>query len=79
MRVIGFASPGRWSDDTGNQSSNLHVIELDNDGLIARYLYCSADDFDGAYRKMEEWVLRRGGRGFAEHGRTQSAFVRNNE
>ncbi|TXI42877.1 MAG: hypothetical protein E6Q57_14015, partial [Mycobacterium sp.] len=65
----------RWSDEAGNESSNLHVIELGNDGLIARMLYCADDDFDGAYQQMEAWYYAGEGRPYAEHGRTQSAFV----
>lgn len=65
----------RWSDDAGNESSNLHVIELGDDGLIARYLYCADDDFEGAYREMESWYYAGEGAAYADSGRIQSAFV----
>lgn len=65
----------RWSDDTGNESSNLHMIELGEDGLIARYLYCDDRDFEDAYREMEAWYYAGEGAAYAESGRTQSAFV----
>ncbi len=65
----------RWSDDTGNESSNLHMIELGEDGLIARYLYCDGHDFEDAYREMEAWYYAGEGAAYAENGRTQSAFV----
>ncbi len=65
----------RWSDETGNESSNLHVIELGDDGLIVRYLYFADDDFAGAYRAMEAWYYAGEGAAYANPGHTQSAFV----
>jgi len=65
----------RWSDDTGNESSHLHLIELGADGLIARYLYFDEDDFRTAYRELEARYYAGEGAPYANHGNTQSAFV----
>ena len=43
----------RWSDDAGNQTSHLHVVELDDDGLAARDIRFDEDDFEGAYQSSK--------------------------
>ncbi len=66
----------RWSDETGNESSNLHVIAVDDDGLIARYLYFDADDFESAYQEMEAWYYAGEGAATAENGRAASQLAK---
>ena len=65
----------RWSDDTGNQATHLHVVELGDDGLIASLLYFDEDDFRAAYRELEARYYAGEGAAYANHGHTQSAFV----
>lgn len=43
----------RWSDDAGNETTYLHVIELGSDGLISYDGRFDGDDFEGAYRELE--------------------------
>ena len=59
---------GRWSDDAGNESANLHVIELGDDGRIAYQGVFDEDDFEGAYRELERRYSAGEGAAFAESG-----------
>ncbi|MFI5506966.1 ATP-binding protein [Mycobacterium sp. NPDC051804] len=47
----------RWArqrDDAGNETSGLMVIEVDQDGMVVYQSRFDEDDFDGAYRELEE-------------------------
>jgi ketosteroid isomerase-like protein len=48
----------RWSDDCGNETGHLHLIELGDDGLITHEVRFDDDDFEGAYRELERKGLR---------------------
>ena len=43
----------RWSDESGNEATNLHLTELGEDGLITRPDVLRGDDFWSAYRELE--------------------------
>lgn len=65
----------RWSDDVGNEATDLHVTELGEDGLISSLLYFDGDDFSSAYRELDARYYASEGSAYAHQGRTQSAFV----
>ncbi|OYN82102.1 AAA family ATPase [Mycolicibacterium sphagni] len=44
----------RWTDGSGNETAHLHLLELDEGGLIGWEARFGPDDFEGAYREMEE-------------------------
>jgi hypothetical protein len=56
----------RWSDDSGNETTHLHLLELDDDGRIGYYGRFDEDDFDGAYRELEHRYSAGEGAAFAE-------------
>ena len=58
----------RWSDDSGNETIQLHVWELGDDGLIAYDGRFDEDDFEGAYRELERRYFAGEGAEFAEAG-----------
>ena len=64
----------RWSDNAGNASSNLHVIELGDDDSSSRYLYFDDDDFWSAYREWKRYYSGEGAQ-FAECGLASAEWV----
>ncbi|OBG34540.1 adenylate cyclase [Mycobacterium alsense] len=58
----------RWSDDAGNESTHLHVVEIGDDGLICYDGRFDEDDFEGAYRELERRYYAGEGAAFAEPG-----------
>jgi class 3 adenylate cyclase len=65
----------RWSDDTGNEATNLHLAELGEDGLVARLLYFDEADFWVAYREMEVRYYAGEGAAYAENGLASAEWV----
>ena len=59
----------RWQDDTGNEAVHLNVIELGEDGLISYEGRFDEDDFDKAYRELENRYYAGEGAAFADNGR----------
>jgi ketosteroid isomerase-like protein len=43
----------RWSDDAGNESVYLHVLEVGDDGRLSYSGRFDDDDFESAYRELE--------------------------
>ncbi|MGA5465264.1 nuclear transport factor 2 family protein [Mycobacterium sp. NPDC050041] len=58
----------RWSDDAGNESVQLHVVEIDRDGLIASESRFDEQDFDAACRELEHRYYGGEGAPFALNG-----------
>lgn len=58
----------RWSDETGNETTNLHLVELGGNGLIAHLVYFDGADFWSAYREMETRYYAGEGAAFAANG-----------
>ena len=56
----------RWSDDAGNETTHLHVQEVDDDGLLVYEGRFDEDDFEGAYRELEHRYYAGEGAAFAE-------------
>ncbi|MDQ1447044.1 MAG: hypothetical protein QOC79_15, partial [Actinomycetota bacterium] len=65
----------RWSDDSGNETTYLHVIELDDDGRIGYDGRFDEDDFEGAYRELDRRYYAGEGAAFAEGGSTLTDLV----
>ncbi len=65
----------RWSDDSGNETDYLHVFELDDDGRIAYAGRFDEDDFEGAYRELEQRYYAGEGAEFAEQGAFGTEWV----
>ncbi|OBF37677.1 hypothetical protein A5724_10910 [Mycobacterium sp. ACS1612] len=65
----------RWSDDTGNQTSYLHVREVDSDGHVSYDGRFDEDDFESAYRELERRYYAGEGAAFAEAGATSAEYV----
>ena len=63
-------SGSRWSDDAGNETTYLHVIEVGDDGLIRYDGRFDGDDFEGAYRELERRYYAGEGAAYAESGAT---------
>ncbi|MEY2433790.1 MAG: hypothetical protein QOC92_3515, partial [Acidimicrobiaceae bacterium] len=65
----------RWADDSGNETTYLHVIELGDDGRIVYNGRFDEDDFEGAYRELERRYYAGEGAAFAEAGATATEYV----
>ena len=65
----------RWSDDNGNEATQLRLIEVDGGGLIAYEGRFDGDDFEGAYRELEHRYYSGEGAAYAESGATVAAIV----
>lgn len=57
---------GRWSDDSGNETTYLHVYEMDDDGLQIYEGRFDEDDFESAYRELEQRYVAGEGAAFAD-------------
>ncbi|MBE1546487.1 class 3 adenylate cyclase [Mycobacterium sp. OAS707] len=56
----------RWSDDDGNQTPTLYVIETDDDRRVSHFIRFDDEDFEGAYRELERRYCSGEGAAFAE-------------
>jgi hypothetical protein len=65
----------RWADDAGNETTNLRLIEVDDDGRIAYEGRFDEDDFEGAYRELERRYYIGEGARYAESGATTTEVV----
>jgi class 3 adenylate cyclase len=65
----------RWSDDAGNETSYLHIFELGDDGRIAYAGRFDEDDFEGAYRELDQRYYAGEGAAFAEAGATVTDYA----
>src|SRR5262249_28764683 len=60
----------RWSDDAGNETTHLHLIEVGDHGRITYDGRFDGDDFEGAYRELERRYCAGAGAAYAESGAT---------
>ena len=44
---------GRWSNESGFETTHLYVHEVGDDGRITYECRCDEDDFDTAYRELD--------------------------
>ena len=65
-----------WSDEAGNQSSFLLVIEIGEDDRIVRHVAFNEDDFDSAYSELESRYYAGEGAAFASNGLIVAGFLR---
>ena len=65
----------RWSDDAGNETTYLQVIELSGDGRIDYHAAFDEDDFVGAYRELENRYFAGEGAAFAEAGAVTTEYM----
>lgn len=56
----------RWSDGAGNETTQIHVSEIDGDGLCIYDYRFDGDDFEGAYRELERRYSVGDGAAFAD-------------
>ena len=64
-----------WSDDAGNETTYLHVFEIDGDGLIAYECRFEPDDFEGAYRELDRRYYAGEAAEYAESGAALTEVV----
>ena len=65
----------RWSDDAGNETTYLQVMELSGDGRIAYHAAFDEDDFVSAYRELENRYFAGEGAAFAEAGAVTTDYM----
>jgi hypothetical protein len=65
----------RWSNDAGFETSYLHVSEVDDDGRFIYVCRFDEDNFEGAYRELDERYYAGEGAAFAEAGTTPTEVV----
>ena len=65
----------RWTDETGNTSTYLLVVEVDDDARISYECWFDEDDLLAAYRELQRRYYAGEGAGFAANGRTVDAFI----
>ncbi|AGB22983.1 putative ATPase [Mycobacterium sp. JS623] len=65
----------RWSDDDGNQTPTLYIIETDDDRRVSHFIRFDDDDFEGAYLELERRYYAGEGAAFAEPGATVTDWV----
>lgn len=66
---------GRWSSDSGFETTHLYLHEVDGGGRIVYEGRFDEDDFDGAYRELEERYYRGEGAEFAAGGLTTTDYA----
>jgi ketosteroid isomerase-like protein len=59
---------GRWSNEAGYESTHLGINEVDDDGRISYQVRFDEDDFEGAYRELDERYYAGEGAAYAEAG-----------
>jgi ketosteroid isomerase-like protein len=64
-----------WSDDAGNQTAYLHVLEIDENGLQIYEGRFDEDDFEGAYRELDRRYYAGEGAAFAAGGAVSTAWM----
>ena len=64
-----------WSDESGNETSHFHVIEVDDHDRIAYEGRFSGDDFENAYLELERRYYAGEGAAYAEIGATLIAMI----
>ena len=65
----------RWSDDSENEATYLHVCEIDDDGRISYDSRFEEDDFESAYRELDRRYYAAEGAAFAEAGATSTDYA----
>jgi ketosteroid isomerase-like protein len=65
----------RWSDDVGNETAFLHVVEIGDDGRIIYDGRFDEDDFEGAYRELERRYYTGEGAAFVAGGATVTEYA----
>ncbi len=65
----------RWSDDSGNETTYLHVMEVGDDGRITYEGRFDDDDFEGAYRELEQRYYAGEGAAYTDSGTRQADTV----
>ena len=65
----------RWSDDAGNETTYLQVIELSGDGRIDYHAAFDEDGFVDAYRELENRYFAGEGVAFAEAGAITTDYM----
>ena len=65
----------RWSDGTGNETTNLHVGEVDVAGRIIYDGRFDENDFDSAYRELDRRYYAGRAQQFAEAGALETDWV----
>ncbi|GAY17506.1 AAA family ATPase [Mycobacterium sp. shizuoka-1] len=65
----------RWRDDTGNESNHLHVFDVGDDGAITHDIRFDGDDFDSAYRELEQRFYAAEGSAAATSGGNNADYV----
>lgn len=65
---------GRWSSDSGFETTHLYLHEVDGGGRIVYEGRFDEDDFDGAYRELEQRYYRGEGAEFAAGGLTATDY-----
>ncbi|WP_235629786.1 nuclear transport factor 2 family protein [Mycolicibacterium novocastrense] len=59
-------SRSQWSDEAGNETTQLHVSEIGDDNLCVYDCRFDGDDFEGAYRELEQRFKVGEGAAYAE-------------
>lgn len=65
----------QWSDDSGNETSYLHVEEFDDDGVMVSDIRFDEHDFESAYRELDRRYFGGEGAVFAEAGAIATEWV----
>jgi class 3 adenylate cyclase/ketosteroid isomerase-like protein len=68
-------SSGRWCDDAGNETTDLVLIEIDDNGLITYQARFDEADFTTAYREFEQRYFSGEGAPFADAGNLGTEFM----
>ncbi|OBG22969.1 adenylate cyclase [Mycolicibacterium celeriflavum] len=66
---------GRWSNESGYETTHLSVIEVGNDGRIEYHGRFDDDDFEGAYRELDRRYYAGEGAAFAKAGATVTEWA----
>lgn len=64
-----------WSDDAGNETAHLHVIDVVADGRIEYHGRFDEDDFEGAYHELERRYYVDEGAAFAAGGAVPTDYI----
>ena len=65
----------RLWDDAGNEATSFNLLELASDGLVGYHGRFDGDDFESAYRELEEHYYAGEGALFAKNGHRIAAFL----
>jgi ketosteroid isomerase-like protein len=65
----------RWSDDDGNETTYLRLIEIDDGGRICYEGRFDGEDFESAYRELERRYYAGEGAAFAVSGTTLTDVI----